>query len=163
MKDVGSETAAERVHGEQILICHNTEQTRALAARVARQLPKGAVLALVGELGAGKTCFVQGLADALGVLDPKQVLSPTYALVHEYPCRDLLLVHMDLYRLDSVESFEDLGLQEYFYRKDAVVAVEWADKLPELMPKEALWCKISWRGEGRVLCLRGLDSLDTDR
>jgi tRNA threonylcarbamoyladenosine biosynthesis protein TsaE len=94
---------------------------------VARALPGGAVVALFGGLGAGKTAFVQGMARAAGVPPEIPVVSPTYTLIHEYPGRRLL-IHVDLYRLAGGADLEEIGLYELM-DGDALVAVEWADRL----------------------------------
>jgi tRNA threonylcarbamoyladenosine biosynthesis protein TsaE len=98
-------------------------------------LTGGETLALFGELGAGKTALVRGIATGLG-LPPNQVTSPTFVLIHEYRGR-LPLIHMDLYRLQSATEAEGIGLQEYF-SGETVTAIEWADKFPELLPSDRL-------------------------
>ena len=102
------------------------DETRALAAQLAAQLAGGEVLGLRGDLGAGKTVFVQGLARGLGASGP--VTSPSFVIVHEYPGR-LLLCHVDLYRLDT-QDVEDLGLDDLI-TPDNVVAIEWSERLPQ--------------------------------
>lgn len=99
------------------------DETRRLGASLARRLAPGAIVLLEGELGAGKTEFVKGIATGLG-LDPADVSSPSFALVHEYgPVgKPPLLVHGDLYRVFAGASIADLGLEE---RGDAILAVEW--------------------------------------
>ncbi len=121
------------------VIAKSARGTRAQAKKLAARLEGGAVLALVGELGAGKTSFVQGLAQGLAIHDLSQVLSPTYTLVNEYPGSRLTLVHIDCYRLANAEAAQALGLEEQIGRRDAVTAVEWADLIPELIPPTALW------------------------
>ena len=101
------------------------EETRAIAARLARDLTPGAVVLLSGDLGAGKTAFVRGLAEGLG-LAAAEVTSPTFTLVHEYRGGRLPLIHVDLYRLESRE-VDDLGLDELI-AGDGVVAIEWAER-----------------------------------
>jgi tRNA threonylcarbamoyladenosine biosynthesis protein TsaE len=96
---------------------------RTLAAR----LEAGSVVLLIGPLGAGKTAFVRGLAEGLGV-NPGEVSSPTFTLMQEYRGGRVPLLHVDLYRLDDPREIEDLGLEELGER--AVLAIEWADKLP---------------------------------
>ena len=86
------------------------------------------MIALTGDLGCGKTTFVQGLARGLGVSEREYVTSPTFTLINEYDAR-LALVHVDLYRLDTGLDMLDIGFDEVLER-DAVVAIEWADKLP---------------------------------
>jgi tRNA threonylcarbamoyladenosine biosynthesis protein TsaE len=100
------------------------EETRALGERVGRRCAPGAVLALVGDLGAGKTQFAKGVAAGLGI-DAAQVTSPTFVLMNLLQGR-LRLAHLDLYRLDAVD-LPSLGF--YDVREDGVVIVEWADKV----------------------------------
>jgi tRNA threonylcarbamoyladenosine biosynthesis protein TsaE len=102
------------------------EETEHLATAVAARLRPGDVLLLSGNLGAGKTAFVRGLAAGLG-LDPETVSSPTFALVHEYRGGRLPLLHVDLYRLERADA-EDLGLDE-LGAADGVLAIEWPDRL----------------------------------
>jgi len=102
------------------------EETAAVAATLAAALNAGDVLLLSGNLGAGKTAFVRGLAQGLRV-DPGDVSSPTFTLVHEYRGGRLTLYHVDLYRLDRAAT-EDLGLEELGVA-DGVLAIEWPDRL----------------------------------
>ena len=95
-------------------------------------LLKGDVVALIGELGSGKTWFTKGLALGLGVSDDIIITSPSFALVNEYPGR-CTFFHMDAYRLESLNDFLSAGLDEYFYQ-DGIVALEWADRWPEILP-----------------------------
>lgn len=111
---------------------------RALGAAAA---DRGLVLALVGALGAGKTVFVKGLAEGLGI-DPAQVASPTFAIVNEYPgeCSGgpgTRLAHVDLYRLERSEELAEVGFLDLL-EPDAVVAVEWGDRFPEALPADRL-------------------------
>jgi tRNA threonylcarbamoyladenosine biosynthesis protein TsaE len=94
------------------------------------------VFSLIGELGSGKTMFVQGLARGLGVPEGFYVTSPSFTLVNEYPGR-LPLAHIDLFRLEAGADLDDLGLVDAL-KSDGVVAVEWADKLPDGALSEAL-------------------------
>jgi tRNA threonylcarbamoyladenosine biosynthesis protein TsaE len=112
-------------------VSSSEDETGALAAELARRLTPGAVVLLYGELGAGKTAFVRGLADGLGI-DPDEVSSPTFTLVQEYRGGRLPLFHVDLYRLGSAE-VEDLGLDD-LGAADGVVAIEWAERLPRPSP-----------------------------
>lgn len=108
---------------------HRTEseaETMGVGTALAAALPPGAVLLLHGDLGAGKTAFVRGLAAGLG-LDPDEVSSPTFTLVHEYRGGRLPLYHADLYRLPSGSALEDLGLDEL--SEDGVLAIEWPERL----------------------------------
>ncbi|MFA9429656.1 tRNA (adenosine(37)-N6)-threonylcarbamoyltransferase complex ATPase subunit type 1 TsaE [Egicoccus sp. AB-alg2] len=110
------------------------EQTRELAAALAPMLAPGDVVALSGELGAGKTCFVQGAARALGVHD--RVTSPTFTLVRTYPEADVPIVHCDVYRLDRLQDVLDLG--DEVLAPDVVTFVEWGDAVASLLPDDRL-------------------------
>ncbi len=103
--------------------------TRAIAARLAAELQPGAVLLLSGDLGAGKTAFTKGLAAGLGI-DPGEVTSPTFTLVHEYRGGRLPLVHVDLYRLEKVD-LDELGMDADLANQ-GVLAIEWSDRLTRL-------------------------------
>ena len=107
------------------------DETAALARDLAATLRAGDVLLLSGNLGAGKTAFVRGLADGLGI-DPREVSSPTFTLVHEYRGGRLTLYHVDLYRLERAAT-EDLGLEE-LGAGDGVLAIEWPDRLTHSRP-----------------------------
>lgn len=119
------------------------ERTAALARRLARTLAPGTVLALTGPLGSGKTAFVRGLAEGLG-LDPRATVSPTFALIieHEGP---LPLFHADLYRLEGPGQVAELGLEEYAER-GGVLAVEWAERAAGLLPRGAVWVRFEITG-----------------
>ena len=109
-------------------------ETKAVAQGLAQQLRPGNVLALHGDLGAGKTCFVQGLAEALAIHRP--VNSPTYTLISEYTGR-LRLFHIDLYRIRNETEAGNLGLEEYMYG-DGVTAIEWAERIQPLLPQDTI-------------------------
>jgi tRNA threonylcarbamoyladenosine biosynthesis protein TsaE len=117
-------------------ITKSPDETYELALNYASKLGSGEVLGLVGELGAGKTRFVQGLAKGLGVPEKVYVRSPSFSLINEYHGGSITLVHMDFYRLDDSSSLEDLGLDEYF-DGDYIVAVEWPDRFPGSLPDKA--------------------------
>lgn len=110
--------------------------TEALGRRLGPLLFPGAVVALVGGLGAGKTHFTRAVAEGLGVKNPAVVTSPTFTLVHEYPAR-LPVYHFDTYRLNSPDEFVALGTDEYFHG-DGVCLVEWADRVTDVLPTERL-------------------------
>jgi tRNA threonylcarbamoyladenosine biosynthesis protein TsaE len=117
-------------------ITQGAEETRALAQRLAQKLQPGDVLLLIGELGAGKTTFVQGLAEGLGI-DPKLINSPTFVLIQEYEGGKLPLYHVDAYRIRDPWELLEVGLEEYFERS-GIVVIEWGDKLKELAPPQAI-------------------------
>lgn len=115
--------------------------TMKLGYRLAEVVPAETVIALVGDLGVGKTHFVQGFAEGLGITDPVQ--SPTFTLVAEYrdPSARLPLFHMDAYRLETAGQFIDSGLDEYF-EEAGVTLIEWADLVKEALPASSLVIRI---------------------
>ena len=112
----------------------STDETLELAGTVGELLRPGDVVALVGDLGAGKTVFARGVARALGVTEP--VVSPSFTIVREYDGRTPL-VHVDVYRIDTVQELYDLGFEE-IVRDDAVTLVEWGDMIDGLLPADRL-------------------------
>ncbi len=112
------------------IISNSPGETRALGRRLAGLLTPGTVLAFTGDLGAGKTAFVSGLAEGLGVAD--RVTSPTFTIVNEYEGGRLPLFHFDLYRLGSAGELLDIGWDDYLDR-GGVCAVEWSENAPEAM------------------------------
>jgi tRNA threonylcarbamoyladenosine biosynthesis protein TsaE len=126
-------------------VARDEAEMEALGAELAAGLEPGAVLALVGGLGAGKTRFVKGLAKGLGF--PEEVTSPTFALVHEYRGGRLPLFHFDLYRLKDEQELLGIGWDEFFDEPGIVVA-EWADLFPDLLPAGALWLHFEVLPEG---------------
>jgi len=125
-------------------VTSSPEETEALGERLARTLDPGAVVALIGELGAGKTCFIRGLVRGLGVTTG--ATSPTFVLINEYRGR-VLVHHADLYRVESLAEIVDLGIPELFAAADAVTVVEWADKLGPLLPDDAIRVHIDGAGD----------------
>ena len=123
------------------IISHSEAQTRRLAMGLASRLRAGDVIALAGPLGAGKTCFVRGLAEGLG-LDPADVSSPTFIMCQEYePPKGQggpVLVHVDGYRLAGDDELETIGWDEYLEARDAIIALEWADRFGDALPEERI-------------------------
>ena len=112
------------------------EETRALGERLGRVLQPGDVVSLVGELGAGKTCLVQGLARGAGVPADRRVASPTFTIVNEHAGR-FPLYHVDLYRLERESELEEIGLADYL-ESGGVAVVEWFDRFPDWKPPDHL-------------------------
>ena len=134
----------------------NLSDTDAVAAEIASLLKKGDVLALYGEMGAGKTAFTRGLARGLGY--PEPVTSPTYTIVNEYLGGRLPLFHFDMYRLASSDDLWDIGWEDYLER-GGVCAVEWSENVDDAM-ENALWVTIEKTGdETRRITLEGGDIL----
>lgn len=131
----------------------DAKQTKQLAARLGRSLQVGDVIALTGPLGAGKTTFVQGLAEGLEVPAERHVASPTFALVNEHSGR-IDLVHVDFYRIRGPAELPELGIEEGYER--AVTAIEWAELFPERLPDDALHLTLAiGPGGERFLHARG--------
>ena len=125
------------------LLTRSPEETQALGEALGKAAQPGDLILLWGDLGAGKTCLVQGIARGLGVRD--SVRSPTFVIVTHHPGR-LMLYHIDLYRLDNPLEVLDLGLDEYI-EGGGVCVVEWADKAMPLFPREHLVVELRHAGE----------------
>ncbi|HEV2965351.1 MAG TPA: tRNA (adenosine(37)-N6)-threonylcarbamoyltransferase complex ATPase subunit type 1 TsaE [Chthoniobacterales bacterium] len=124
-------------------ISNSPGETESFGQQFAEIVKRGDVLALVGELGSGKTQFVQGLVAAVGATTP--ATSPTFTLIHEYSGL-MPIYHFDFFRVEDRESAERLGLDEYFYG-DGVSIIEWADRFPDLIPENARWISFETKSE----------------
>lgn len=122
------------------LISESEEQTKKIASEFAEGLKMGDIVCLEGELGAGKTHFVKGMAAAFDI-DESEVLSPTFTLINEYE-GSLPLYHFDCYRMESVKEALEIGAEEYFYG-EGVSVIEWPDRIREILPPEAIWITIT--------------------
>lgn len=120
-------------------ITNSDEETISLGKKLGALLSEGDVVALVGELGSGKTWFAKGLALGLGVSPDTIVTSPSFTLVNEYKGR-YIFYHMDFYRLENLPEVLSSGLEEYLH-DTGVVALEWADRWPELLPEKRVMVK----------------------
>lgn len=127
----------------ETVISRSPEETQAVGERLGARLEPGAVVACIGALGAGKTCFLQGLARGLGVESP--VTSPTFVLVNQYRGR-LPVYHVDAYRTESLSELLDLGIEELLHG-DGVTVIEWADKLVPLLPSHTITVTITGLGD----------------
>lgn len=141
-----------------MVVTDSANQTQKVAFDFSKRLRGGEILALFGDLGSGKTTFIQGLAQGLGI--KKRIISPTFVLVRQYPIpprppaqaqalrarpkpytlypRPYVFCHIDLYRLGEIKEIENLGIEEIFSDKNAIVAIEWADRLGKNLPKRAI-------------------------
>jgi tRNA threonylcarbamoyladenosine biosynthesis protein TsaE len=130
-------------------------ETEDIGFRIGRALAAGAVLALIGPLGAGKTCLVKGIARGLGITDT--ITSPSFTLVSEYSGpRDLTLYHIDLYRLVSEQELTDIGLEELVNGR-AVCVIEWGEKAAAFLPPDAISLRIEIGPDlRRTLTFQGL-------
>ncbi len=124
------------------VITKSIEETQKFAQEFAGKLKSGNIIALYGELGAGKTIFVQGLAKGLGFRG--KVFSPTFIFMRPYKLEGKIktLYHIDLYRLEGIMDLKNIGVEEFLNEKDAVSAVEWAEKIEHLLPKNVIKIKI---------------------
>lgn len=131
---------------------HSAVETFDLATRIGSILRAGDVVALSGDLGAGKTVFAKGIARSLGVIE--DVVSPTFTLVREYDAR-LPLVHVDVYRLDHLQELHDVGFDE-FLGDTAVTVVEWGDRVSALLPPERLdvRLRLGERDDDRIVTIQ---------
>jgi tRNA threonylcarbamoyladenosine biosynthesis protein TsaE len=124
------------------LILSSPGETESFGYTIGRLLRGGEVLALIGELGVGKTTLVRGIVAGLGI-PAASVTSPTYLIAHEYQGR-VPVIHIDLYRLQRPEEIESIGLSDYL-TGDAAVAIEWADRFPRLLPEDRLEVTLAHR------------------
>lgn len=122
-----------------VIETHSSEETYKYAVEMGEKASQGDVLALVGDLGAGKTVFAKGFAAGLGITEA--VNSPTYTIVQQYDSGRLPLYHFDVYRIGDVEEMEEIGYEDCFFG-DGVCFVEWANLVEEIMPKETVWIEI---------------------
>ncbi len=129
------------------MITHSPEETIKLGQKLAKDLSKGDVIALYGDLGSGKTTFTKGVGKGLGVKDSRHINSPTFVLINEYNTK-IPMYHLDLYRLDNLQDIEDVAIEEYVYG-DGVAIIEWAEKMKKLLPKKHIAVKFLIKGEGK--------------
>ena len=131
------------------MITHSEEETIELGRRIARDLPRKAVVLLIGNLGAGKTTLAKGIISGLGAAEPEEVSSPTFTLIHEYG----RVYHIDLYRLETPQQVATLGLDEIFDR-EAIVLIEWGERFPDLMPEERMEIRLrALEGDAREIVI----------
>ncbi len=120
-------------------ITKSAKETFEVGRKIGSSLKGSEILALVGELGAGKTTFIQGLANGMGIKN--KIVSPTFILMRSYEGEKLTLYHLDLYRLegDIKTQVKELGIDDFWGRNDNVTVVEWADKSKEVFPEKTIW------------------------
>ena len=136
-------------------ITHSPDETRALGRTLAQALQGGAVVAFTGDLGAGKTAFVSGMAEGLGI--EERVTSPTFTIVNEYEGGRLPLFHFDMYRLGSADELFHIGWEDYLARNGGC-AVEWSETVDEALDGDTIRVDIS-RGEDdntRIITIEGV-------
>lgn len=123
------------------LILKNEEETRAFGLELGASLRKGDIVALIGDLGTGKTALTKYIAEGLGIQEV--ITSPTFTIVQEYRQGRLPLYHFDVYRIGDPEEMYELGYEEYFYG-DGVCVIEWADLIEELLPEYTKTIRIEY-------------------
>ncbi|HEY4716480.1 MAG TPA: tRNA (adenosine(37)-N6)-threonylcarbamoyltransferase complex ATPase subunit type 1 TsaE [bacterium] len=131
------------------IMADSVKKTVAEGENLVKNLRSGSVIALSGELGAGKTVFVKGIAKGLGVREWKNVTSPTFTILNIYNGKRKLY-HFDLYRINKTEELMDTGF-DAFVNSDGIAAVEWADKFPGMLPEGTVWVKIAYSDRNKRL------------
>lgn len=124
------------------LIIKNENETREFGLKLAEELEAGDVLALIGDLGTGKTALTGYIAQGLGISD--NIVSPTFTIVREYTDGRLPLYHFDVYRLADSEEMFNIGAEEYFYEKGGVCVIEWADIVEDILPADTKYIYIEY-------------------
>ena len=139
--------------GERRTRC--ASETRSFGGELAAALMPGDLVALEGDLGTGKTCLVQGICAGLGVDEVGN--SPTFVLLNVYETGDgrgLRVYHFDLYRLETVDELAEIGADQFYHEADAVTLVEWADRLPELLPEKRWRIELRYGEQEQERCIR---------
>lgn len=115
-------------------ISKSADETKRIAAEITKKLKPGSVICMYGDLGAGKTAFVQGMAQELGISEP--VTSPTFTIVNEY-CGTIPLYHFDVYRIGSSDEMYEIGFDEYT-GGDGICVIEWAELIEDILPEDSI-------------------------
>ena len=132
----------------------SSEDTFRIGAIIGAGADKGDIVALIGDLGTGKTRLTQGIAAGLEVPAAYPITSPTFTLINEYPGR-FVLYHFDIYRLEGSKDLEDMGYEDYFYG-DGVVVIEWAERIRDILPEGVLFINLAYLDEhNRELVITG--------
>lgn len=132
------------------VITKSARQTQKLGEKIGHGLKPGAIIALYGDLGSGKTTFIQGLARGLGI--KKRIISPTFVFVRQYQVTNyqspVTFYHIDLYRVEKFEDTKGLGLEEIFADQNGVIAIEWAEKIKKILPKKRIDIQFNYLNQG---------------
>jgi len=118
------------------IITSSSIETKDFAKNLAKKTPVGTIVALIGDLGSGKTTFAQGFAEGLDILE--SIVSPTFKLVSEYDGEKCKLIHVDTYRLDSIEDFLNICGEDIMRTPGAIILIEWADKIIDILPPDTV-------------------------
>ncbi len=117
---------------DKAIITKSSEETQNFAAEFAKTIKPGEIICLYGDLGAGKTTFVQGLAKGLGI--KQRIISPTFTIIREYGN----FYHIDLYRVENITDIKNLGIEELFNNPENIIVIEWAERMKDLLPKKRI-------------------------
>src|SRR5680860_808147 len=129
----------------KILITKSFEETRKIGEDLAKEIKKGVIICLYGELGGGKTTFIQGFAKGLGIKG--RIISPTFIILRSYKIRKQNFFHVDLYRTQGVNDIKTVGIEELISNENNTIAIEWAEKLENLLPKKRIDVFFEDKGE----------------
>ena len=141
-----------------VIECHSVEETQSFAAKLSQKFPVGSVVALIGNLGTGKTTFTQGFAKGLGINE--HVGSPTFKLVSEYEGDSHNLYHIDCYRLENSTDFLNIGGEAFLAPETGVTLMEWAEIIGDILPEETMtirFSRIEGKPESRQIKVEGID------
>ena len=125
----------------ETIILHGEQDTIEYGMKLGQRAAPGTILALTGDLGAGKTTLTKSIARGLGITE--MITSPTFTIVKEYRSGRLPLFHFDVYRIGDIDEMYELGYEEDFFG-DGICVIEWADLIEELIPEEAMWISIDY-------------------
>lgn len=139
------------------MISHNVQETIRFAQKIAQKLKGGEVIGLTGELGSGKTIFMKGLAEGLKVNNT--ITSPTFVLLKSYrgkiKNKKIELAHVDAYRIETIEDIKSIGIEDYLNHDDIILAIEWVEKIKEILPKNTIYIKFKHISENEREILFG--------
>ncbi len=130
---------------DKVFRTENPEETQSLGEELGKKLKPGSVIALIGDLGSGKTCLTQGIARGVGIAPHEVVSSPSYILINEYTGK-IPIYHIDLYRIETSEEIAELGLGEYVDGL-GICIIEWADRMQDDLPDTCIMVHITWEDE----------------
>ena len=140
------------------IVSNSLEETKTIAKLLAENIPIGKVIALIGNLGTGKTTFTQGFASAMGIKE--KVGSPTFKLISEYSGKNGSLYHIDAYRLDGAKEFLNIGGEDYLYPENGITIIEWADLILDLLDEKIIFIylfRIDGEQNKRKIEIEGID------
>ena len=140
-----------------IFNCESVEETQDLAKKLAKNIHPGITIALIGDLGTGKTTFTKGFARQMGIKD--HVTSPTFKLISEYQGKKYKLNHIDAYRMNGPEDFLNIGGEEYLLSKNSITIIEWGDLLNDILPSKTIrinFTRIKLPKESRKIEISGI-------